>query len=109
MALRTYGLEHPDRDLLKVDILPSPKGRRDSSHRGEGFLLRRVVPDWAFARPGLTDSPQAVTASPAARMFFAALMSRSWTVLHSGQVQERTSKVKESSLCPQSKQRLEEG
>ena len=37
-------------------------------------------------RPGLTASPQAETASPAALMFFAALMSRSWILPHSGHV-----------------------
>src|SRR5437867_6920513 len=42
-------------------------------------------------------------------MFFAALISRSWTTPHSGHVQLRTSSVKESSICPQSKQRLEDG
>src|SRR6266705_2539937 len=42
-------------------------------------------------------------------MFFAALLSRSWTTPHAGHTHERTSSGKESSICPQSKQRLEEG
>src|SRR5207302_10830391 len=53
--------------------------------------------------------PQAATASPAAKTFFAALRSRSWTTPHSGHVHLRTSSGKESRICPQSKQRLEEG
>ena len=40
-------------------------------------------------RPGLTASPQADTASPAAKMFFAAFTSRSWTAPHSGHVHWR--------------------
>src|ERR1700722_7368934 len=42
-------------------------------------------------------------------MFFAALTSRSWTTPHSGHVHIRTSSDRESRICPQSKQRLEEG
>src|SRR5215472_4248082 len=38
----------------------------DSPSHLEAFLLRRVVPGSAFTAPGLTDSPQAVTASPTA-------------------------------------------
>jgi hypothetical protein len=67
----------------------------DSSRHREAFLLRGVLPGLAFTAPGLTDSPQAVTASPAAKMFLAALISRSWTTPHSGHIQERISKVKE--------------
>src|SRR5579864_5639740 len=67
------------------------------------------MPGLVFTAPGLTASPQAATASPAARMFFAALMSRSWTTPHSGQFHERSSSVSESRICPQSKQRLEDG
>src|SRR2546425_12845260 len=63
-----------------LDILPSPKGRRDSSRHREGFLFQRVLPEGAFALPGLTASPQADTASPAANTFLAALISRSWKV-----------------------------
>nr|WP_256205423.1 hypothetical protein [Nitrosomonas cryotolerans] len=41
---------------------------------------------------GLTDSPRADTASPAAKTLRAALMSRSWIDPHSGQVHSRTFK-----------------
>src|SRR2546427_6383062 len=55
-------------------------------------------------------SPQASnTVSPTACMLRAALISRSWTTPHSGHDQTRISSVKESRICPQSKQRLEEG
>src|SRR6266702_3268859 len=74
------------------------------------FLFQRSLPTRALARPGLTASPQASnTVSPTAWMFCAAFLSRSWTTPHSGHVQIRTSNGKESSRCPQSKQRLEEG
>src|SRR6266702_6458560 len=42
-------------------------------------------------------------------MFFAALRSRSCTTPQAGHAHERTSSGKESSICPQSKQRLEDG
>src|SRR6266702_6588550 len=94
----------------EVDILPSPEGRRDSWSHLQGFLFHRSLPERALARPGLTASPQASnTVSPTAWMFFAALISRSWTTPHSGHVQTRTSKSRESRICPQSKHRLEEG
>src|SRR6266849_4584240 len=82
---------------------------RDSNGRPLGFLFQRVPPERAFARPGLTASPQADTASPAAHTFFAALMSRSWKVLHSGHSQNRSSRERESSTCPQERHRLEDG
>src|SRR5947209_19397728 len=81
----------------------------DSHSHERAFLLRGDLPGLVFTAPGLTASPQAATASPAAKMFFAALISRSSWTPHSGQVQKRISSVKESSTCPQSKQRFEEG
>ena len=57
----------------------------------------------------LTFSPKASPASPAVKMFLAALMSRSWVVLHSGQTHERVSSAKKFKVCPQLEQRLELG
>ena len=57
----------------------------------------------------LTFSPQAFTASPAARIFLAALWSRSWSAPHSGHSHERTANGKEESVYPQSEQRFEDG
>ena len=54
----------------------------------------------------LTFSPKANTASPAAKMLRAALMSRSWSAPHSGQDQRRTSSASLSNTCPQSLHRL---
>lgn len=50
----------------------------------------------------LTFSPKANPASPAVKMFLAALMSRSWVVLHSGHSQWRRKYVRENknNLCP---------
>ena len=52
---------------------------------------------------GITDSPGANTARPAALIFLAALTSRSWPVLHSGHTQYCVS------VYPQQLQRFEEG
>ena len=57
----------------------------------------------------LTFSPKANTASPAAKTFFAALMSRSWTALHSGHSHDRTSSGSLSLTNPQQEQRLLDG
>lgn len=57
----------------------------------------------------LTFSPQAFTASPAARIFLAALWSRSWCDPHSGHSHERTANGKEESVYPQPEQRFEDG
>lgn len=57
----------------------------------------------------LTFSPRANTACPAAFMFFAALWSRSCSVLHLGQVQWRTDRSNSSNLCPHSEQSLLDG
>jgi hypothetical protein len=68
-ALPALSAYMADRSL---DILPTDKSG-DSSSREEAFLLRRGLPDVAFTAPGLTASPQADTASPAANTLFAAL------------------------------------
>ncbi len=68
-----------------------------------GFLLQRAAPTRAGrtdALGGLTVSPEADTASPAAKMFCAAFTSRSWTAPQAGHVQCLMSSVKESSTCP---------
>lgn len=57
----------------------------------------------------LTFSPKASPASPAVNMFLAALTSRSWVVLHSGQSQWRVSRLKKGKVYPQLQQRLELG
>ena len=57
----------------------------------------------------LTLSPKANPASPAVLMFFAALISRSCAVLHSGQTHSLTLKSKRESVYPQHEQRLELG
>ena len=55
---------------------------------------------------GLTVSPWADTASPAARTLRAALMSRSWIVPHSGHIHSRTFKGIALTVYPQSAHRL---
>src|SRR5215470_3290939 len=79
--------------VLLLDIVTSsPKLVLGASpSHEEAFLLRRGLPGLAFTAPGLTASPQAATVSPTARMFFAALISRSWTTPHSGHAHDRTS------------------
>ena len=62
---------------------PRPEGRR--------FPLHRAQPMLPYSNTGLTASPWADTASPAAKMLRAALTSRSWCVPHCGHVQVRTS------------------
>src|SRR6266566_3573875 len=84
-----------------LDILPTAEAGDSHPHEW-AFLFHRVLPVRAFARPGLTDSPQAATASPAANTFLAALISRSWSTPHSGQTQCRISRERESRICPQS-------
>src|SRR2546425_3877781 len=101
---------HPGRSLAVIlDILPSHRMGRDSNGHPLAFLFQRVLPVRACARPGLTASPQAATASPAANTFFAALMSRSWKVWHSGHLQNRSSRERVASTCPQWEHRLEDG
>ena len=63
----------------------------------------------AFAETGFTVSPQANTASPAALMLRAALISRSCVVLHSGHVHWRVAKSSLSSVYPQQEHRLLDG
>jgi len=58
----------------KYQLTSSPRiNPGDASSREGAFLLRRGLPDVAFTAPGLTASPQADTASPAANTFLAAL------------------------------------
>ena len=58
---------------------------------------------------GLTVSPWANTANPAANTFCAALTSRSWSVAHPGQDQRRRCNGNWVKTCPQWLQRLLEG
>src|SRR6266436_6716691 len=74
-----------------------------ASHPHEwAFLLRWGLPARAFARTGLTPPPQADAESPSARMFLAALLSRSCQTPHSGQTHSRTSSGRSSTTCLQS-------
>jgi len=57
----------------------------------------------------LTFSPRANTASPAALMLTAALMSRSCSAAHSGHVQARICKGISGITCPQPEQHLLDG
>ena len=57
---------------------------------GMGFPLHRAQPMLPYSNTGLTASPWADTASPAAKMLRAALTSRSCCVPHCGHVQVRT-------------------
>ena len=80
---------------------PLPKGR--------GFLIHRRLEDNIEMLSPLTPSPKANTASPAALTLIAALVSRSWDVLHSGHSHSRISRGMDSETNPQQWQRLEEG
>lgn len=62
-----------------------------------------------YSKTGLTASPWADTASPAANTLRAALMSRSCFVSHSGQVQARTDSGIEPWVWPQTEHRLLDG
>src|SRR5690554_1966396 len=57
----------------------------------------------------LTFSPRANTASPAALMLVAALMSRSWDMPHSGQSHCLIDNGSDDKVCPQPEHRLELG
>jgi hypothetical protein len=59
--------------------------------------------------PGLTDSPRADTANPAAKMLRAALTSRSWITPHSGQDHSLILTGILDMTNPQSEHRLLEG
>lgn len=62
-----------------------------------------------YSNTGLLISPQADTASPAASMFCAALMSRSCFVRHSGQSHIRTERGSFKRTCPHVQHRLLDG
>jgi len=62
-----------------------------------------------YSNTGLTFSPQTDTASPAAKMLRAALMSRSWTTPHSGQAHSRIFSGIFATVYPQSLHRLLDG
>src|SRR5262245_33922716 len=100
--------------LLSISIVGSV-----TSPHGEGQGLPPLAsrlscfvergPSRAFTRTGLTLPPQADAESPSARMFFAALISRSWQTPHSGQTHSRTSSGRSSTTCLQSWHVLLEG
>ena len=76
----------------------------DCGPHGPGFLFHgRPHP----GGPGcLTSAPQAETARPAARVFFAALISRSCRVPQDGHCHARVLSGSSASRCPQAEQVL---
>src|SRR5215203_810467 len=74
----------------RFDVLPAVYGG-DSRviHAATSGVVPASVPTARLA-PGLAPGPQAVTARPAARIFFAALTSRSCAIPQSVQVHVRT-------------------
>ena len=79
---------------------PRPKGRGLPFHRTQPMPQRDT---------GLTASPRADTASPAAKTLRAAFTSRSCGTPHSGQVHSRTSGGIFGAVYPQSEHRLLDG
>src|SRR5205085_929713 len=78
-----------------------------SSRRG--FTASTETACKALTSSRLPFPPQSDTASPAVRMFLAALISLSWHVPQQGHTHSLTSNVRVSRTCPQSEQVLEEG
>ena len=95
--------------FMESTLTSSPHFREGISDIAtENFLIQREqLMQTNYTR--LTFSPKANPASPAVKMFLAALMSRSWVVLHSGHSQWRVSSVKKLKVYPQLEQRLELG
>jgi hypothetical protein len=67
------------------------------------------MPDNNQMLTGLTSTPWADTARPAAKTLRAALMSRSWMLPHSGHTHSRTFNGILGTVCPQSEHRLLDG
>lgn len=85
---------------------------------GDSCRAAHAAPRWvpasaatAGASPGLTSPPQAfsLSARPAARMFFAALTSRSWTAPQPAHCQARTPSGLGPSLTPHAEHTCEVG
>lgn len=87
--------------VLSLDYSPCLKA--GDSQFIESSLLQ------AYAWTGLIDSPWEEAASPAAKIFLAALTSRSWMAPHSGQFHSLTERGSLDTLNPQSLQRLLDG
>src|SRR5690606_28257265 len=96
LALRCF--DHKDGPGLTAHL---PEGRR--------FPLHGTLPMHIDMHTGLTASPWADTASPAARTLRAALMSRSCATPHSGQPHSRTVNGLLDMVCTQALHRLLEG
>ncbi len=82
-------------------LLPSLTEREFPLHRRQPYSSQRDM--------GLTLSPWANAASPAAKTLRAALMSRSWLLPQSGQVHARVFNGSLTTVCPQSLHRLLDG
>src|ERR1017187_7246784 len=74
-----------------------------------GFLFHPPPPAREDSRAGLTPAPQASTASPAARILTAALISRSCRIPQLTQAHSRTPSGSLAAARPQAEQTLLEG
>ena len=82
---------------------------KGSERRRSDFSASRKIAMLPHSSTGLTFSPQTNPASPAVKTLRAALMSRSWTVRHSGHLQLMTPNGTSAIIYPQSLHRLVEG
>jgi hypothetical protein len=93
-----------------LEKLTSPRLKDgDSGGHPPGFLFHRRPPAWEDSWAGLTPAPQAGTASPAALMLTAALISRSCRVPQLTQAHSRTPSGRLATVRPQAEQVLLEG
>src|ERR1035437_6412402 len=86
-----------------LDFSPALKDG-DSGGHPPGFLFHRWTPAREDSRAGLVPAPQASTASPAALMLIAALISRSCRVPQRTQAHSRTCSGIGPAWCPHAEQ-----
>src|ERR1035441_9943048 len=91
-----------------LDFSPALKDG-DSGGHPPGFLFHRRPPARENSRAGLVPAPQASTASPAALMLTAALISRSYRIPQDSQPHSPTPSGRLAPVCPQAEQTLLEG
>src|ERR1035437_3612124 len=91
-----------------LDFSPALKDG-DSGGRPPGFLFHRRPPAREDSRAGLVPAPQAITASPAALMLTAALISRSCRTPQDSHSHARTPSGSPAAGRPQAEQTLLEG